>query len=141
MSTGQYDRDYAEWAAETAKLLREGRLQEVDLDHVAEEIEDMGKSQRHQLRSRVTQVLEHPLKLKLTSGAVRENNERGWRGSIRRQQAEIAQLLQDSPSLQGKLTDEMLPRCYSDAAGIVAAEFDVQPPTICPFGWADVLSH
>jgi len=30
-----------------AKLLREGRLQEVDLDHVAEEIEDMGKSQRH----------------------------------------------------------------------------------------------
>ena len=42
MSTGQYDRDYAEWAAETAKLLREGRLQEVDLDHVAEEIEDMG---------------------------------------------------------------------------------------------------
>jgi hypothetical protein len=141
MSTGLYDQDYAEWAEETAKLLREGRLQEVDMDHVAEEIEDMGKSQRHQLRSRVTQILEHLLKLKLTSGAVRENHERGWLGSIRRQQGEIRQLLQESPSLQSKLTADMLQQCYSDAAEIVGTEFDVEPPMSCPFGLAEVLPH
>jgi len=139
VSTGLYDLDYAEWADETAKLLREGRLREVDMDRVAEEIEDIGKSQRHQLRSRVTRILEHLLKLQLTSGAARQNNERGWRGSIRRQQGEIADLLRDSPSLQGKPTAEMLEQCYSTAAGTVSAEFEVQPPVSCPFGWADVL--
>ncbi len=139
MTTCLHDRDFAAWATETARLLREGRWQEADMKQVAEEIEDMGISQRHQLRSRITQIVEHTLKLSLTSGALRENNERGWRGSIRRQQGEVRQLLRESPSLQSLLTPEMLQECYWDAAGTVAAEFDVKPPVQCPFGWDDLL--
>jgi hypothetical protein len=134
-----YDRDFCEWTAETARLLREGRWQQADLNRVAEEIEDMGKRDLRELRSRLTEIFEHMLKLSLTSGAVRENNERGWRGSIRRQQGEIRELLRESPSLQRRLTPETLQDCYSDAAGTVAAEFDVKPAVQCPFGWCDVL--
>ena len=79
------------------------------------------------------------VKLSLTAGPLRENGERGWRGSIRRQQGEIRQLLSDSPSLERRFTPGTLQDCYSDAAGTVATEYDVGPPARCPFGWSDVL--
>ena len=39
-----YDEDFGLWTAEAARLLREGRFAEIDVEHVAEEIEDMGKN-------------------------------------------------------------------------------------------------
>jgi len=33
-----YDSDYVEWTARMAELLREGHLEDVDLEHLAEEI-------------------------------------------------------------------------------------------------------
>jgi hypothetical protein len=135
-----YNKDFAEWSDRTAALIRAGRFHEIDVENVAEEIESLGKSERHQLRSRIVQILEHLLKLKLTTGPLRENNERGWRGSIRRQQGEIEQVVCDSPSLKDRLTREMLESCYRTAAGTVATEYAVKPPALCPFGWGDVLS-
>jgi hypothetical protein len=41
-----YETDYHRWAMETAAALREGRLQDIDLEATAEEIEDLGKSER-----------------------------------------------------------------------------------------------
>jgi hypothetical protein len=34
-----YDRDFCEWTTETARLLREGRWQQADMNRVAEEID------------------------------------------------------------------------------------------------------
>jgi hypothetical protein len=134
-----YDTDFAEWSDRTAALIRAGQFHEIDAENVAEEIESLGKSERHQLRSRIVQILEHLLTLKLTSGPLREYNERGWRGSIRRQQGEIEQLVCDSPSLKDRLTREMLESCYRSAAGTVAIEYAVKPPVRCPFTWSEVL--
>ena len=134
-----YDRDFAEWSDRTAALIRAGKFDQMDAENVAEEIESLGKSERHQLRSRIMQVLEHLLKLRLTTGPMLENNQRGWRASILRQQGEIRRLLGDSPSLKRRLTAEELQDCYSDAARTVATEYDVKPPTQCPFEWSEVL--
>ena len=41
-----YDLDFFEWTRCNAALLRAGQLDQADLEHIAEEIEDMGKSQR-----------------------------------------------------------------------------------------------
>ena len=41
-----YDRDFYAWAVASAGLIRAGRLEEVDLDHVAEKLEGIGKSER-----------------------------------------------------------------------------------------------
>jgi Domain of unknown function DUF29 len=41
--TSLYDRDFFEWTWQVARLLREGRFSEVDVEHLAEEIEDVGK--------------------------------------------------------------------------------------------------
>ena len=50
MSTA-YESDFYAWARENAALLRSGQLSRIDLEHIAEELEDMGKSERRALGS------------------------------------------------------------------------------------------
>ena len=60
----RYETDYYAWAIETARALRAGRIQDVDLAAAAEEIEDLGKSERRSLHSAVVQLFLHLLKSK-----------------------------------------------------------------------------
>ncbi len=48
-----YDKDFAEWTRHNAELLRAGRTSEADLEHIAEEIEDLGKRERRGLHNRM----------------------------------------------------------------------------------------
>ena len=48
-----YDRDFFEWIHCNAPLLRAGRFDQADIEHIAEELEDMGKGERRGLESRV----------------------------------------------------------------------------------------
>jgi len=58
-----YDQDFYQWALETAASLRDGRVAEVDLESVAEEIEGLANRDLRELTSRLKHVLEHKLKL------------------------------------------------------------------------------
>ena len=49
-----YDEDFAAWTSHTAHLLRAGRFADLDVEHLAEEVEDMGKSERREVLSRIT---------------------------------------------------------------------------------------
>ena len=55
-----YDLDFAEWAVRNAELLRSGRVAEADLDHIAEEIEDMAKLERRAMQSRLARLIQKP---------------------------------------------------------------------------------
>ena len=57
-----YDQDFAEWTRQNAELLRSGRASEADLEHIAEEIEDIGKRERRSLHNRFMRLIEHLLK-------------------------------------------------------------------------------
>lgn len=57
-----YDRDFFKWTRCNAALLRAGRFDQADIEHIAEEIEDMGKSERRGLESRLEVLLPHLLK-------------------------------------------------------------------------------
>ena len=59
MSNALYDQDFYAWANQQAGLLRAGKLSEADLEHIAEEIESMGKSEKRELISRLTVLLLH----------------------------------------------------------------------------------
>jgi hypothetical protein len=52
-----YDQDFAAWASETARLLRSGRFGDIDVGHLAEEVEDMANRDKRELRSRLTVLL------------------------------------------------------------------------------------
>jgi hypothetical protein len=45
--------DYARWCAEQGALLRSGRLDSVDRENLAEEIESLGRSERREVESRM----------------------------------------------------------------------------------------
>ncbi len=54
-----YDRDFYEWTQRNAELLRAGRVSQADLAHIAEELEDMGKSEKRELENRLNELLIH----------------------------------------------------------------------------------
>ena len=53
MSHTRYETDVVAWASEQAALLRSGKLSEIDIEKIAEEIEDVGKSEQRELASRM----------------------------------------------------------------------------------------
>ena len=134
-----YDQDFNVWAQETAAALRAGRWAAVDVEHVAEEIEDMAKRNKRELESRLTQILEHLLKLRLAKGLILDYNRGGWEASILRQRGEIKSLLSESPSLGRLIDQQLIDACYRRAAASVAAEYGVEPPSQCPFHREDLL--
>lgn len=137
MSETTIDDRYA-WAIDTARRLRAG--EPVNTVEVAEEIEQMGRSDARDLDSRITQMLEHLLKLRLVHGAIFDRNSRGWQASIARQRGEILSLLDESPSLKRRIGAKLIEKCYRNASAVVAAEYDVKAPDECPFSPPDILS-
>jgi len=57
-----YEHDINAWANEQARLLRAGRFDLLDVEHIAGEIEDVGKSEQRELASRMVVLLAHLLK-------------------------------------------------------------------------------
>jgi len=60
-----YETDFFEWTQRTAEQLRRRRFDETDIEHAAEEIEDMGKRDLRELNSRMEVLMAHVLKWKL----------------------------------------------------------------------------
>ena len=131
-----YDADFALWAEETAKLLREGRFDEVDLEHVVEEIEDLSKSERRAVRSQLKRMLMHLIKQRIQP----EHDGPSWRASIADAREELLDDLADSPSLRGYL-QQRLQRTYEQAVNLAAAETGVRAdlPSKCPYTLEELL--
>ena len=133
-----YEQDFFEWTVRNAELLRAGRLDEADLEHIAEEIEDMGKSERRELESRLSVLLSHLLKWRFQP----DRRGRSWQATIRVQRAELLRLLADVPSLRRHLRDQ-LPEVYPIAVEGAIAETDLPEevfPPACPFSLDQILT-
>ena len=52
-----YEKDLLAWTQQQSELIRQGRWQEVDLGHLIEELEDMGKSNHRELESQLVVLL------------------------------------------------------------------------------------
>jgi len=62
LSVPDYERDLIAWAEANARLLRAGRLAHIDAEHIAEELEDVGKCERRALGSHLRDLTLHLLK-------------------------------------------------------------------------------
>ena len=96
-----YDKDINAWAQEQARLLRAGRFEMLDIEHIAGEIEDVGKSEQRELASRMAVLLAHLLKWQYQP----ERRGASWEKTIKAQRKEIAYALDESPSLAPKLQE------------------------------------
>ena len=132
-----YDRDFVEWAKRNAELLRSGRVAEADLEHIAEEIEDMGKRERRSLRHRFERLIEHLLKWQFQA----QRRGTSWARTVLDQRRGIQRLLEENRSLHHELA-ELVPGAYADAAETVALVMRVpreELPAECPFSLEQLL--
>lgn len=139
MSSTLYDHDFYAWANEQVGLLRAGKLSEADLEHIAEEIESMGKSEKRELISRLTVLLLHLLKWEfqpMRRGA-------SWRLSIANTRDALTDHLADNPSLRSVL-EASVETAYRRARRDAALETGLSEntfPTVCPWSFSQMMDE
>lgn len=133
-----YDRDFFEWTQRAAETLRSLSIPELDTEHVAEEIESMGRRDLSAVFSRLSRILEHKLKLEFVSGQRHEYNRRSWNVSVVKQQVQLRRTLRDSPSLRVRIPD-LLPEAYEGARQVFVSEYSVEVPGSCPWTVEELL--
>lgn len=95
-STSLYDQDILLWSEDTVAKLKARDFEHLDLEHLIEEVEALGISQKKELTSRLIVLLEHLLK-RLYVNLPDDYN--GWERIIRTQRGELEVLLDAVPSL------------------------------------------
>ena len=99
-----YDEDFVAWSQQQAEALRAaargGSNQELDWKNLAEEIEDLGGSQRSAVGSHIMRIIQHLVKLEF-SPVVEQRN--GWRRTIRLARVQAQRRIEQNPSLKPEL--------------------------------------
>jgi len=133
-----YEQDFYAWANEQAALLRAGKLSAADIEHIAEEIDSMGRTERRELVNRLAVLLLHLLKWEFQPG-LRGNS---WRLTIEEQRYRLADHIADNPSLKATLP-ETTANAYRLAlveaereTGLARATF----PTACPWTFGQITA-
>ena len=143
MSTLHRD-DFVSWTREQAESLRRARDAgsnlPLDWTHLIEEVEALGASERRELRSHLTRIIEHLAKLRHSPARLPR---RGWMRTVQRHRDATEQLLADSPSLRGELPELIAAAWRSarrDAArGLERHLEQASLPERCPFAPARIL--
>jgi hypothetical protein len=126
-----YEADVVAWAEAQAEALRTGRLDGLDLEHLAEEIADLSNRERDAIESHLETLVMHLLKWRYDPG----HRSGSWKATIRVARRHIAKLLRRSPSL-GRELSASLEEVYPNALDRAAAETGLPEetfPTVCPF--------
>jgi hypothetical protein len=134
-----YEDDFVAWTEEQARALRAGEFDHLDAANVAEEIEDMGRSIRHELRNRLAVLVMHLLKWRYQP----VHRSPSWSATIGEQRDQIIDLLDESPSLRPIITQEVA-KTYRRAVKKAVADTglaDASFPAECPFTLEQILDE
>jgi hypothetical protein len=110
-----YATDFYAWCLDTAALVREAHWSAIDLEALAEELEDLGKNLTRELESRLDVLVMHLLKWAYQ--APQRATGHSWYSTIREQRRQLARLLRDNPSLRRQLPT-LLPTIYQEARSL-----------------------
>lgn len=134
----RYDTDFHAWTQEQAAKLRallaERANLDLDFENIAEEIDSLGRSNRRQLINRLEELDNHLLKLAFS---LAWEPRRQWKNSVRGQRIDIADLLEESPSLRPILSEALIKahhravRSFDDQK-LIELTMPLLPST-CPF--------
>ena len=139
MNRSLYEEDILLWVEETVSQLKAGDFEHLDLEHLIEEIEALGISQKRELLSRLVVLLEHLLK-RLYVDLPYDYN--GWERTIRTQRTELDILLSQVPSLK-KLWQKSFAEAWRRALVNVKSEYkSVSFPDEWPYApdWETTLT-
>lgn len=135
-----YQQDIIAWANEQACLLRMGHFDKLDVAHLAEEIEDVGKSEQRELANRMVVLLAHLIKWQYQP----QRRGASWEITISTQRKAIQRRLHKTPSLNCDLYDaEWWEDVWGDACAEATKETRLKTntfPALCPWQLADILN-
>ena len=115
-----YDTDFYGWTQEQSQVLLSRDWSRLDIEHLIEEVESLGKQQRQELRSRLSVVLGHLLKWEFQP----QCRSRSWLATLRIQRRDITRLLKDNPSLKPYL-EQSVKDAYDNGRDLAMAETDL----------------
>ena len=131
--------DLYSWSVRQAKLLRAGRLNEIDPVAIAEEIDDVGSEEFHRLEAALRVLMLHLLKWDHQAG----KRSRSWSLTIYEQRKRVERRLRKSPGLKPRL-DEAMDDAYEDARLEAANETDLALrtfPSSRPYAFAEIMER
>jgi hypothetical protein len=134
-----HDQDFHLWATQQAHLLRSGRLHDLDVDDLIEELEEMSGSHRRELINRLGVLIAHLLKWQFQPAA----RSSSWVGTIKEQRRKLNRLLRENPSLKN-ITPDKIADAYGDALAIVEKDTGLNEtnfPELCPFTIVQILDE
>ena len=133
-----HELDFYAWTQQQVDLIKSGNLTDVDFEHVLEEIESMGASERRELISRLAILLAHLLKWHYQPSF----RGRSWQLTIKEQRRQLHRHLKDNPSLHARL-EEFIADSYIDSVLLAAKETGLDEsafPILCPYTQVDLLN-
>jgi len=139
ISRPDYETDFAVWAEHQALMIQGGMWEELDQEHLVEELEALSRSEHSELESRLEVLITHLLKWQFDAAS--QNPRRLWRATIREQRHRLTRLFQRSPSLRPTLS-VVLNQNYPHARLMALDETDVPAsilPETCPWTLQQIL--
>lgn len=133
----QYDADYYQWTQDTARRLRSGEFNKIELAALIDEVEDLGKRERAALENRLIVLICHLLEWDYQP----QKRTRSWQATIKLQRIRLERLLRQSPSLR-PVVAETLAGAYSEAVLLAVRETGMEEaafPRACPYTVAEIL--
>ncbi len=135
-----YETDFLSWTQQQSALLRAGRWTQIDREHIAEELEEMGKEQKLALQSLLRQILLHLLKLNYSPA---QSPKGRWAEEIIEFRDQAQARIEATPSLKHYAPD-LFDKAWQQARRAAEKTFalhreQVKVPEHCPYSLEQVL--
>jgi hypothetical protein len=142
-----YEQDFERWANNQVQLLRQGKAKDLDVEHLIEELDDMGKSSLRELESGFIILIAHLLKWQYQLDTLAEQwrafEGKSWRKTIIEQRTQLDFLLGKVPSLKASL-ELARAEAYPAARRLAIKETGMPPesfPETCPYSANEQLDE
>ena len=150
MNNTLYDRDLQLWIDKTIQQLKDREFNSLDIEHLIEELVDLGRAEKNALKSNLTILLAHLLKLRVQHDAP-DSMKGSWYGSVLEHRQRVLDNLADTPSLKSILL-ETLEKAYQRSRKLAIKEgnlakfgvripVDSDYPIECPFSIDQILDE
>ena len=133
-----YEQDEHLWLTETIKLLKENRLEQLDIENLIEELEDLTKRDKNRVESFLRQIVIHLLLLQYWTTEY-EYNYRHWQGEIATFRIQLNRAL--TTNLKQHLLNNV-EDIYKESVFIVNQKIGLNLdifPSICPYSLEQLL--
>lgn len=126
-----YEVEYDQWLARTISLLKENRFNELDKDHLIEELEDLSRREKKTVERFLEQIIRHLLLWQYWT-AEHDYNANHWQAEIMSFRTQINEDL--TQNLRNHLQENQV-KIYEKALNYVKQKtgYEVDFPENCPY--------